>query len=1025
MPKKLNEWLEENKGHDLTGFGLDSFEQMQNMAEALINLHDNAVEVLGDENEATLALSEVTKNILSLAEQSLNLTEKDTKSAKNSGNIIIEDDDNIIDNDNNINNINNDNNKKDDKVEAARKWEQAVAALNTLNVLLNRDFKAYMDMGAADPKANKKVNMNAVFDGLDLLGKSYGIDAKQESLKKNYVDRQKITSAVPYTIFPEYEEKYSKPAETGEDYTAAVNSINGAISDIHSNRYGLIEGSSDEHDEMADAAERLKKAFADPDLWADPAEKLAALEEAKSKALAYRRKKRENQNIQYDAETSHLLDEGNLSQAELENLDAFEPGSTAGKDRYRGAKKLIDAVNTITRRYKTELKEASVALTTAKKFDPALVNNDKLLISLDELDDDLNAKHRTGLFSGSSSAHDKLKKSVEALRKALDPKSLPSARKDKLAALKTAKEMASKYIEKNEGAGSNMGERRLDAAQKIFDLADKEIAVMEAAMTRKNDLSFNFKAWNDEVAKADNAHDPISKSKKAALDKLSYNAYALEKVYGYMPEAVNSGEVKKISKEMAADDKLINFYYLLIEANTDDRSVFYKNRDKLKKLSQVMTNEDYEKILWTCDRLKKHRENNEEEEIINYPKAFIESIETANLLFGAEFDLKTAHAIYRAQEEKNLAARRATERKKAEEMQARQNEKLEKIKAQNERLKQWEERFPCKPDKLKSLGITDPEIIKNVNELDSFAQALEGLNEINMRIAIKAVYDSDVADKLINTLSGLKAGAYTAEQIKKSPEAKEQWGNFMIAAKDFSEFLKNSRNYDRLISIAAAGTQVDAEEYEDFTDFRKCLCDVIKGLNKFHGLEIEERKVDLSPIGDKDAKDNNKPAPEGDIENKEEDKNINNIVIDKDEKNLIVIDDDEPEEEDDLERALKYAQSNLEKAKSGAKVADNFVETSLKTVIAVHLIKKQKWENVKLGEIINVRNTMDELPEYESMKKNIPEDKLTEFALDGDGGRLYDSFMTQRTNLRKQGKNITKDNYHKEMREKINMETFI
>ena len=368
-----------------------------------------------------------------------------------------------------------------------------------------------------------------------------------------------------------------------------------------------------------------------------------------------------------------------------------------------------------------------------------------------------------GLFSGSSSAHDKLKKSVETLRKALDPKSLPTARKDKLAALKAAKEMAEKYIEKNDGAGSNMGERRLDAAQKILDLADKEIAVMEKAMTRKNDLAFNFKAWKDELNKAENANDPISKAKKASLEKLGYNVYAIDRVYNVLPEAVNSGKVKNISKEMATDDKFLTLCDLLKEANIDDRSKFYKNRRKLKELSRAMTGEDYEKILWTCNGLQKQQERNGEEEITNFSKAFLESIETANLLFGAEFDLKKAHSIYRAQ-------------------------------------------------------------------------------------------------------------------------------------------------------------------------------------------------------------------------------------------------------------------GDLQKWKNGG---GGSLDLPLQTIIAVNLIRKQEWKDVRIGEIVDVRRSMDELPEYRSLRKNVSADKLTEYALDGDGGRLYDSFMSQRTILRSQGKNVTKDNYRKEMREQINMETFI
>ena len=101
----------------------------------------------------------------------------------------------------------------------------------------------------------------------------------------------------------------------------------------------------------------------------------------------------------------------------------------------------------------------------------------------------------------------------------------------------------------------------------------------------------------------------------------------------------------------------------------------------------------------------------------------------------------------------------------------------------------------------------------------------------------------------------LKADAYTGDQIDSSPEAKEQWGRFLTNVMEFKKFLNDGTNYDKLMRAAEIGTEMDADEYLDYTDFRKCLWDAVKGLNKFHGLNIEEREPDLSPVDAKNDAD--------------------------------------------------------------------------------------------------------------------------------------------------------------------------
>ncbi|MBR3666596.1 MAG: hypothetical protein IKN66_05490 [Ruminococcus sp.] len=78
-----------------------------------------------------------------------------------------------------------------------------------------------------------------------------------------------------------------------------------------------------------------------------------------------------------------------------------------------------------------------------------------------------------------------------------------------------------------------------------------------------------------------------------------------------------------------------------------------------------------------------------------------------------------------------------------------------------------------------------------------------------------------------------------------------------------------------------------------------------------------------------------------------------------------------------------------------------------------------------IRELNGLNDDLNELPEYEPMNKNVQEDKRIEYALDEDGGRLFDSFMSQRNILRQQGKNVTKDNFHKEKRAQKDMENFI
>ena len=1179
MPKTLNEWINENRGQPQTGE--ENFLALQEMSSALNALHDNLVDQLAKENPVTLQLSEMSRSLLSLAEQSNTLVNSAPEIIQNAD-VIIEDEDELADDDNIINTSSNRRPAAAQAApDAAMKWDQAVNSLAGINLLLQENYKEMISSGAADNDAQRNVDMNAIFGGLELLNKFYGIEVDLAPLRKEYDDRQKATDLRPQNIMHEFRQNYEKPIELAPEYLGYVQGIDDALSDIHTGRLGInieaIEISSDEHSELAAAAERLKRAFADPDIWNDPAEKIAALEQAKQKALAYRKQKRDDEGVIYSDETARKVDEGQLTAEELErgtihqtrsvrrvveepplveggpvrrrnvtenieeDVQIFRPGSTAGQKRYDGAKKLIDAVNAINSKYQKELEAAKKDLENASKGDAALVNNRKLLRELNRLDDDLNAKRFAGLFSGSSTAHDNLKNSVAELKKALDPKDIRTARTDKLEALKKAKEMAEKYIEKNAGAGSDMGRTRLDAAEKILQIANDELAVVQNAMTVKDDFTTNFKKWSEErkrllgdeddkkqmINNEEPAKNEITKAKAKALDGLFDNAERLVDLEKYIDgfEMYSLHQDSTITAESTLGNKLTAVRELIASGNKEATAdaTFYKERQKLQNVSAMFTQQEYKDIFKACEKATA-QENFKDKEIVNYGNVMYETLANANLFYGAKFDLVGMKKA--ALDAHNELVQEAAEKKAG--IEARKKYLDTAAKSQQDRVKDWSERFPCDLEDIEDYEITDPKVIEDVKALDKFSKDIEALRSETFIQSFNELAGADKRIQFTNLMIGVRSAAYNGDDLRNKQNL-EDWKELLPAIDELKAFLAEGNNYDLLVQAAKNASEKDAEGRLEFTDFRKSLDGFVKGMNKFHDTKIPERELDTSRLeaeikmeqpADLDAavrkaqqelKDMNEeydmPAKDEmaeylktiiaanilkvqkpddcdmrelratadavgdaeafdellrstdpeilysqalsngganlfskfrsldenpDVEDEiEKDDNVlddagSELSDDNEDADEMEDDDNDLEEEDILESTLKDAQDRIKQNQSAAKKDPEYSPAlDLKTVIAVNLIKRQKWENVVVGEIMDVRNSLDHLPEYESMQQNVPEDTQISYALDGDGGRLFDSFMSQRNVLKAKGKNITKDDYHKQKRAEMDMDSFI
>ena len=869
MPKSLEQFKLDNgaAGNDLPAnskFTEIEASQLQDFVQALFAMRENLVKSRGKiDEELSGRITDIGRDVLDLVEMSLDAAGPQLPNIDN--NALINDDLNIINTDsNNINNINNDNELTDDV-----RWRRVTGRLTDLNVFLSTNLNDIVTLGAVDDDAENKVDMNAFFTGLSVLKNVYDVNTDQASFRKTYDDRRKAVQ--PAWVLPSYESeydpqspKYKQPEPLSQKYTRAVNDIDSAIDYIHTNPTGIpdfriLESSSPEHQALSESADRLKKAFENPDPLADPIEKRAAIREALKQARAYRRKKRHDDDYHYEEEAeidelekplnnNNILvkigiqnamntpDEVELNiitaeQKDAEHAQTFAPDSSHGRDRYFGAAKLFVLAKDLEN--EMVLENAAKHLRTARHYDPALSGSKKLLDSLNALDEDLNARHRGSLFSHSSTEHDELKKSVEALKTALDQKNLADARRQKLDALITARDKARKYVEqkrKDAGADINddqwqpdsktrMGRRRYNAAMQILKLTEAEIAVVENAINVKRDPRTDFDQWTF----ANRASNEAGENKKNDLgtDSLIYRERAEEY------ERINDlsvqlddlkGSLYGIGSNNTTDEnspvgnKLDALLKSAREANSWRREDWIEHHAKVKRYFDLINNEkDLRELFRACDRA-------DTAAAPGHANALISFLELANKHIS-ELDIDHVKEVHRKYELDMSAI----------------------DKAHAEKLEKWREAYPFSANRYVFRELNDPKLEKRVIEINNAEKAALRLTNGELASLFGRITDNETSERFVSVMNDLDNLFMTGKDLNKK-ENLEAWKRSGRTIQELKELLTTGDNYARL---CIAADRLDKQRgYK--TGFIEDLDSLIKVLNTHL-----DAGIDMNPLKQK------------------------------------------------------------------------------------------------------------------------------------------------------------------------------
>ena len=141
-------------------------------------------------------------------------------------------------------------------------------------------------------------------------------------------------------------------------------------------------------------------------------------------------------------------------------------------------------------------------------------------------------------------------------------------------------------------------------------------------------------------------------------------------------------------------------------------------------------------------------------------------------------------------------------------------------------MDEWSEKYPCSPLDAEDFEITDPDTITNIEDLAEFGNAIKYLDDEAITRYINEQADAQVRDRYREFIEGLKAAAYTGDDLE-SRSAQAEWNNLMITVRDFKEFLAEGDNYNLVIRAAEEAAKAGARKYEDYTNYRKCLYDVL------------------------------------------------------------------------------------------------------------------------------------------------------------------------------------------------------
>ena len=812
--------------------------KLREAAAQLDTIRENFAAEYGDGNELCIKLSRFSQDLNTLAQKSQWLADPD-----NAGD-----------------------DAYDDNVKA---WEKALANTAKLDSFFKNNYEDLLLFGAAGTDAAVKPDTRKLMEGLQELDRIYGVKTDTDFIKNSY---NKYSRSRTQRVMYDYAKKYDKndcdyeaPKPNHADFDKALRVLPDTIKDIHT-KYMLspFELSSPEHKKLGDAAERLRKAFENPDLNYDPDEKIAAIEEAIAMADAYRKKKNEDKGFDLNDE-----------EFDIEESPAYwDMGTT----RYNAATRLYNIGQTLRNKAGSQLATASDDLKGALKQDPALKNNGTLLSSLNGLDADLNARRKGGFFSGSSEEHRLLKESVADLKKALSPLKLYDAREQKYEALKRARDQAQYYIDRKRedagvapgaawtGPGSDMGKSRYKAAQKILKLASDEMKVMEAEVRKKITPQNSYRMNNELKAdkKGSLVRDAYQSQYRGLENTVNNN---VEELRGsgfikYLPggwdirehiramDEENFGNVTAESpvglKVGAFLSALNSLDHVKTEAAEPDNAfkhpewtkeqmknadryesksesyyigIWNKKKETAEELGEMLADkESMEQILLAFEKAEA-----ESEDYKDHTDKFLEAVDAANEKFKLELDDKIADA-----------------RKICQDFKER---RIQLSQAHEKRLEDWKEAFPCKADEIEDYEIEDQADIDRINEMDKVRKAVKAIASGSLAVKVGEETDFETENTFSEVSQNLKELWRTGDNFE-GDDGAEKWKKLGTAVDDLKIFLNTGDNYAKLM-IAADKAEKELDDDAEHLDLQDSIDTVIRGLNKYldAGIDLEALEI--------------------------------------------------------------------------------------------------------------------------------------------------------------------------------------
>ncbi len=349
-----------------------------------------------------------------------------------------------------------------------------------------------------------------------------------------------------------------------------------------------------------------------------------------------------------------------------------------------------------------------------------------------------------------------------------------------------------------------------------------------------------------------------------------------------------------------------------------------------------------DKVFTVCDKTSES-ENGK----TNFSELFVQTLEDASR--ELKIDLN-ANAI-RERYNKHL------EMKKAEEL------------SRPVTLDDWTKTFPCDPDSIEDMQITDPKTIENINDLENIFEAVDTVNANVFMDELEKELGTEFYDEFSDYTVSF-SHLFLSNDSLTTEDSQDKWNSALGNIKPFKDLLCKDDNYNKVMEVA---DKVSAQMPEHLQlDFRNAINTIIGGLNDHlnAGINIPQaqaEKANTVNAGSEPAKEN----------------------------------------KFDLSSVVTTAQESI-KTKKEQNINDYpdaaSIEDELKAITAAHLIKKS-GKSCTEKDFEAMMASVGAMPEFSNMKTFENSKKIFNDAVTGDGAVLYDTVMKQHKAMHEKDKN--------------------